>query len=334
MRADLFEIVGGFDERFHGWGHEDVAAFHAMRTLRGVDQLPGTCFHLYHRPSFQAAKRTPEYQAGGALVERYLVADRQGWPAIAPILAERTDGERWSVPTGEVKPSHGPEGSPNGHRAVDVVVFTAGRNAYLERTLRSFAERVHGHIGRRTILDDSGDDAFSTWVSEEFPEYEVRRTPGRIGFTQAIRTAWRDEQRRGGAPYIFHLEEDFTFDRDVHLDELIRILEAEPKIAQAALLRGPFFPPEIEAGGIVEEDPTAYEHREHEGLRYLVHRKFFTTNPCVYRRSLIRLGWPNTAHSETRFGRMLTSKGYRFAFLGDGEPWVSHIGVERTNHGY
>lgn len=334
MRRDLFEVVGGFDERFRGWGHEDVAAFHSMRTLRGCEQLPGTCYHLWHTPSFPKARRTREWSDGNTLVQRYLEADRQGWPALAPILAERTAYQRWAVPEGEVIPATGPQQDTIDAASVDVMVLTAGRKSYLEQTLASFAEKVHGDIGHRTILDDSGDARFGKWLGRSYPEYQIVTTRGKVGFTQAIRTAWRHELQVGGSPYIFHLEEDFTFDRDIELSNLIRILEMEPKVAQAALLRGPFFPPEIEAGGIVEEDPDAYDHREAEGLKYLVHGKFFTTNPCLYRRSLLRVGWPSTPHSETRFTRVMARKGYQFAFLGDGEPMVTHIGVERTNNGY
>lgn len=331
MRRDLFELVGGFDERFRGWGHEDVAAFHSMRTLRGVDHLPGTAWHLWHRPSFPIARRTPEWRAGNELVNRYLTADRQGWPAIKPILDERAPNERWDRPGKKVVPQL----KPPANRGIDVMVLTAGRKQYLERTLKSFEKNVRGDIRHRLILDDSGDAAFGEWLGT-LPGYEIRRTRGRTGFTQAIRSAWRYEASRNGAgaPYLFHLEEDFTFDRVVTLADPIAILEAEPDLAQVALLRRPFFPPEIEAGGIIEEDPEAYERREHEGQPYLVHRKFFTTNPCVYRRSLLKTGWPNVAHSETRFGRMLVRRGKAFAFLGDGTPQVTHIGAERTGRGY
>jgi hypothetical protein len=340
MPRDLFAEVGGFDERFRGWGHEDVAAFDAFRTLRGVDQFPGTAYHLWHAPSFPVARRTPEWKQGQALADRYVAAARNGWPSLGPILDERAEHERWIQPTGETAPppTSGPQlpGAIEG-RGVDVIVLTAGRQQYLERTLASFDAHVTGDIRRKTIYDDSGDETFGRWLELTYRGWSiVHNTEAPSGFTQAIRKAWSAEAHANGAgaPYIFHLEEDFVFDRDVDLDDLIQILELEPRVAQAALLRGPFFPPEIEAGGIVEEDPNAYTHHHRGELRYLVHRKFFTTNPCVYRRKLLRIGWPASANSETRFTRLVRNRGYRFAFIGNGEPWVSHIGAERTNRGY
>lgn len=337
---DLFAEVGGFDERFHGWGHEDVAAFHSMRTLRGVDQLPGTAYHLWHRPSFPMARATVEWKAGHGLADRYLVADRNGWPAIEPILDERTDAERWIQPVGNEAPapSIGPQGRVDvGGRGVDVIVLTAGRKQYLERTLESFTKHVSGDIKRKTIYDDSGDQKFGRWLEKTYSDWTVvHNANAPSGFTQAIRKAWAGEGKKNGsgAPYIFHLEEDFIFNHDVDLSDLVTILEAEPKLAQVAFLRGPFFPPEIQAGGIIEEDPDAYSHHELGDLKYLKHKKFFTTNPCVYRRTLLKMQWPVLKNSETRFTRTVLNRGMRFAFIGDGEPWVSHIGAERTNLGY
>lgn len=334
MREDLFETVGGFDERFRGWGHEDVAAFHSMRTLRGCDQLPGTAWHLYHERSFPTAKRTPEWDAGHRLVERYLAADRQGWPEIAPILAERKVDERWDRPTVDAPPPRQRAVPPPSGRPVDVVCLTAGRQEYLEQTLASFAEQVRGTIATRTLIDDSGDRVFGAWLAERYPDWTIHTTRGRMGFTRAIRAAWTFLQRRRNAPHIFHLEEDFTFDREVDLEDMIEVLEQDKSLAQCALLRGPFYPPEIDAGGIIEQDPDAYTRRTDRGPAHLVHQKFFTTNPCVYRRDLLRVGWPNVENSERVFTRQMVRRGFSFALLGDGTPMVSHIGHVRTMRGY
>lgn len=336
MPRSLFLAVQGFDSRHRGWGHEDVSAFHAMRTLRGCDQLPGTCYHLWHAPSFPRARRTAEWEEGQALAQRYLTADRQGWPAIAPILGERTEDERFDPPTGPVTPADGPAPARlNTSGAVDVIVLTAGRQDYLEATLASFRDRVHGPIARVTIYDDSGNRRFANWLRRAAGDYDIVTMPGRSGFTRAIRNAWEHERRRsGGSPYIMHLEEDFTFDVPVNVTDMIAVLQADTHLAQVALLRGPFFPPEIAAGGIIQEHPESYERAVDGEATWLVHDRFFTTNPCIYRRSLMRYGWPNVRNSEVAFTKSMRRRGYRFAFLGDGTPMVSHIGVERTNLGY
>ena len=44
-----FELVGGWDERFVGWGGEDSAAMRAMDTLYGLHKtLPGQVLHVWH----------------------------------------------------------------------------------------------------------------------------------------------------------------------------------------------------------------------------------------------------------------------------------------------
>jgi len=49
LRRDVFETVGGFDERFAGWGSEDSAFEAAVSTLGGpVGWVPARAVHLYH----------------------------------------------------------------------------------------------------------------------------------------------------------------------------------------------------------------------------------------------------------------------------------------------
>jgi len=52
VRRDLWETVGGFDERFVGWGFEDVAFSLACQSIGGgMHRVEGTAWHLWHEPS-------------------------------------------------------------------------------------------------------------------------------------------------------------------------------------------------------------------------------------------------------------------------------------------
>lgn len=68
----LWDLVGGFDERFTGWGAEDIAFAHAARTLGGGWQrIPGACWHLAHDP---APRGDAPLAANIALADRYHAA--------------------------------------------------------------------------------------------------------------------------------------------------------------------------------------------------------------------------------------------------------------------
>lgn len=53
--AALWDEVGGFDERFEGWGLEDSAFELACRTIGGgAHRVPGVCWHLWHPRNMKA----------------------------------------------------------------------------------------------------------------------------------------------------------------------------------------------------------------------------------------------------------------------------------------
>lgn len=90
----MWELVGGFDEGFVGWGMEDVAFSNACITLGGTvqriettaDGVPTHVWHLFHGVSKENAD-TPLYRANVARVDRYGACDYD--PAqMRPLLIE------------------------------------------------------------------------------------------------------------------------------------------------------------------------------------------------------------------------------------------------------
>lgn len=74
------DVVGGFDERFYGWGGEDQAFLYSCEALLGpVRRVPGFAWHVWHPPG----RDTEPYMPGECrrLFERYKVAG--GWVATA-----------------------------------------------------------------------------------------------------------------------------------------------------------------------------------------------------------------------------------------------------------
>ena len=224
-----------------------------------------------------------------------------------------------------------------------VAIYTCGRRGYLEETLASFTEQVSGPITRTVVFDDSGDAEYRTWLEtlriqpagvDQPVANSVAEWGRNRGFTGSVKRSWMWLARHCVEPYVFHLEEDFTFDQTIDLSDLVAVLDAGDHLDQVALLRGPFFPREHRACCIVEQNPDSYTSRDLGGHAVLEHDQVFTTNPSMYRRTLCDNDWPDVKGSERAFTRQRVQAGRRFAYMGDGTPWCSHIGAERTGTGY
>jgi len=185
------------------------------------------------------------------------------------------------------------------------------------------------------IVDDSLNPKFHTYTDFVYTRggwwgnFEVDHASEKRGFAGAIRAGW--EQIPDDIDYVFHMEDDFVFLNRPPLTDMIQALEDNTHLVQMALLRGPVNEAEIAAGGLMQVDPDSYEYKG----KWIEHKKFFTTNPCVYRRSLIERGWPDCSNSEGIFGIELfaSDPSLRSGFWGNGEQWVDHIGI-RQGTGY
>lgn len=229
--------------------------------------------------------------------------------------------------------------------SVAVIVFTDGRaHIFDEERIHSWDLMLNGIIGERWIFDDSNDGAFARELARTFPESRVVSWPKRLGFGGSIAAAWELLNRRSSSEYFFHLEDDFVLEEPVNLRAMAGVLDRHPHLVQLALLRQAWNETEISAGGIVQCNPDAYTCCADEYMCWLEHRLFFTTNPSVYRRTLVAGGWPEGETSEGVFTHRLLREGtveasgerIRFAFLGDRQavPMVRHVGTVRAGTGY
>lgn len=180
------------------------------------------------------------------------------------------------------------------------VAFISDRgDQYLPACQQSFAENV-GEFDTMTVIDDR--------------EHH-------LGLAGAVRAAWKWALAEG-ADYLFHVEEDFTFNEPLYVGVLREILEENPNLAQVVLKRNAA-PPEMPAGGIIESNPDAYTDRD----GWVEHGEIFSLNPCLIPRQVLKLGWPN--ENEAGFTRACLDRGWRFAFYGQkiDPPRVTHHGV-------
>lgn len=75
MRPAAFQAVGGYDERFVGWGYEDNAFALALDTLVGPHAtVQGSAYHLWHPRNEGDNFSQPFIDPNRALYERYRLA--------------------------------------------------------------------------------------------------------------------------------------------------------------------------------------------------------------------------------------------------------------------
>jgi hypothetical protein len=222
--------------------------------------------------------------------------------------------------------------------SVDVLVITDGRRDCIIQTMASAVGVLGDQVDRWWMYDDSGDPDHRAWLTEQFPYVLLaHHNEGRQGFGGAIQAAWSVLRNGSDASHIFHLEDDFTFNRPVDLPGMIEVLDRPgANLAQVALRRQAWNATERRAGGVIEVLPDAYDDHQSGELHWLEHDLFFTTNPSIYRRALLELGWPTGPDSEGRMTSFLRQLGYRFAYFGRraDPPWVQHIGATRVGEGY
>jgi hypothetical protein len=223
---------------------------------------------------------------------------------------------------------------------IAALVITDGRNDLLKASIESFEERVSGPIIERFIYDDSGSRRSRELVAEMHPRWTLINHPTgeRQGFAGAIRTAWDALRRESIADWVLHLEGDFTFNRDIHLEPFRDVMTKRPNLAQMALVRQAWNDEEVAAGGVIQVQPDEFvTHMDRDDNVWLEHNLFFTTNPSLYQRSLIEMfDWPAGPQSEGRFSAKLREAGFTFGYWGakDDPPAVHHIGHTRVGMGY
>jgi hypothetical protein len=227
---------------------------------------------------------------------------------------------------------------------IAVVVFTDGRD-YLRQCLDSTTDMFTGPVTEWWMHDDTGDDRYRAELQARYPTWRHIGVGPRRGFGGAIQHVWRVLRVTSSARHVAHVEDDFTFRRPVDLAAMAAVLDAQPYLAQMVLRRQPWSGEEHAAGGVVERHPEAYAQRfDDTGRAWLEHRLFWSTNPSLYRRTILGLEWPYGDQSEGRFGLRLLEHGMhgipgpdvRFGYWGRGGdgPHVDHIGAVRVGTGY
>ncbi len=208
--------------------------------------------------------------------------------------------------------------------SIGLCIISDGRFDYLAECINSLEARVAYPFVRKVIVDDSGELNIQLRVRQAFPDYEVLAHPRRQGVSAAIRTAWA-AMLETDAEYVFHVEQDFTFNETIDLDDLADILKRRSWLANVTLKRQPYSPVEQAAGDFMRVNPDYYTDRD----GYVEWSKLFCCNPSLIRRDVLELA---PFSNEGDFARTCKHAGFTFAFYGQkaDPPRVTHIGEYRA----
>lgn len=220
---------------------------------------------------------------------------------------------------------------------IALLIVSDGRLDYLRKCISSAAEQLIGPITERWLYDDTGDEGHRERLKVEYPQFIHINGGPRQGFGGAISASWAALLKHSDARFVAHIEQDFVIDRPVDLSAMARVLDRNRHLVQLALRRQPWNDEERAAGGIVEQHPNDYQEVTDGECSWLEHRRFFTTNPSLYRASLCAEPWPEGANSEGRFThQLLADPTVRFGYWGERQSgeWCTHIGHERVGTGY
>lgn len=219
---------------------------------------------------------------------------------------------------------------------ITVMVMTDGRRHYLDKAMVSLRDRVHGSIDRIVIHDDTGDHEHHVRLAVDYPDCPIIGRAERSGFCGAYQSAWQWLDGHATQPWVFQTEDDFTYETDIDLDQLVQVLTDHPQLLQLQLRRQPWWTePE---GGFIAQWPDLYTDAGDGTHHWLEHRRNWSTNPGLFSRSLCARPWPPPPGCEKTFGDQLLADHPDRAFAVWGQrndpPVVWHIGQERIGHSY
>lgn len=220
---------------------------------------------------------------------------------------------------------------------IALLVMTDGRRQYIHDTIASASLMLKGPITEKWMHDDSGDEENRQWLHEQFPSFIQIGDGPRKGFGGAYSFAWKTLASKSESDFVFNLEDDFTFNREVPLEDLAYVLGTNSHIFQMALRRQAWNSEERTAGGIIERWPDDFQEKKSGELTWLEHRRWFTTNPSLLSRSLLTKDWPVGKDAEGHFSISLFQEDpeNRSGYWGDklDSPWVEHTGIKRQPGG-
>ncbi len=168
-----------------------------------------------------------------------------------------------------------------------VIIINDGRNDYLEKSLKSFSEKVifpEGSEITKILIDDWPLDRDEKLIKKIGKKYGVNKyifNEENLRVDNTVRKIW--DNVPSDIDYVFHQENDFIYLEKIYISELVKVLET-PTIVQCALARQAWFQDEKESGGLFKTRSERFRSGNASGIDIVMHRDHFTFNPSLYKR--------------------------------------------------
>jgi hypothetical protein len=338
----VWDDLGGFDERFVGWGFEDMALQSVVVGLYGHERIEGDVYHLFHprseeriTPGQPAITATKEYTVNARLGRRYMVAlrrdhglhDRPGLPSTEEerqrdisnlirddekltVLARRhglPDWSDWWPTLEELRDGAKRYNTEKLHGTVTVIVHTGGTpEAWPER--REYLCASIASLNEKVTGPIVQRVIYDCWGDPAIREW-LTETFKPMGFYVVGPSEPVD--------YTGSMQAMWRYLRKRAKGDYIFQVEDDFTYTQPVDL-GPMIEALRQNPNLVQmallRDAFYKDEQETGGIlgwpepaftrreKWLEHRLFFTANPSLFPRSLTETPWPSGHHSETIFG--------------------------------
>jgi hypothetical protein len=211
------------------------------------------------------------------------------------------------------------------------VTLTNGRKEYFELARPSWYEKMSGNIVDEVIIDTSGNQEYSRWLTNTYKSARIISLPYKsTSYSESVKFLL-DSCLSLDCDYIIHLEDDYVLETEINLKDSIKILEDNAHVVQVHFIRQAWTQEEIDAGGVLKHCQTfGYDMNEkNNGLScWVEHSAYFTFGPSIYRKEIVSNAWDIKNDPEREFTRTLIVNGNKTATFGklDDDNMVKHIG--------
>lgn len=204
--------------------------------------------------------------------------------------------------------------------SVTICVTSCARLDLLAETLASFRKFNTG--GTFLVSEDSTDQTVVETLRSTYPEMTILSGTERLGLMGSIDRVY------GAAttPYIFHLEDDWSFDAPVNWNAAISLLESRDDVANVSVRAID----EIKEKYRVRSDTIEHAGASFRIMRRDAHPEFFgwSSNPGLIKRSLYQQYAPFKRMLHDQMSGLVKKEGRTVAYLLPGV--ARHIGQKRT----